>query len=177
MLWLWYADRASGGAAYVLLVASALTGIPYDHPAMGTLHRVSRAIHTPLSWTALAALAVHGVVGAFDVTQVLRLQVPTPSFGLRFLAAGTAVGVGGLGVTVVAALAFVDPKRFERPWRPRWIHALAYAGFGLSTVHTLAIGTDVVAWTTQIAAAVGALVLAALVARLVVSRRARGAGT
>lgn len=167
MLWLWYTDRITGAASYFLLVAAALTGIPYNHPPMGIVHRFARKIHTPLSTVAVIVLLGHSALGAYDAWLVETGDVPAPKYGLRFLAAGTALGLGATVLTIVATLAFADPKRFQRSWQPRTVHLFAYGGFAFATLHALAIGTDVAAWGLWVAVAIGVAVAALIAARII----------
>jgi len=157
MLWLWYADRTSGMLAYVVLVASAFTGIAYNATSFGWVHRLSRGIHTPVSWAALVTLLAHGGLGAVDTLLVVDGEAPAPNSGIPFLVAGVAVGLAALVVTIVATLAFLDPRRFERPWRPGVVHAFAYGGFAAATLHAVAVGTDIRTFAVDGLAAIGFL--------------------
>src|SRR2546422_410837 len=119
MMWVWVADRLSGGASYVSLAAAALSGVPYDHERMGWAHAAARRLHVPISWAAVAVLLAHAAFGTVDVALVASGEAPAPGYGIRFLVAAAGVGIGALVLTVIATLAFVDPRRFERPWKPR----------------------------------------------------------
>lgn len=170
MLALWYADRASAILAYVALVASAFTGIAYNAASFGALHLWSRKIHTPVSWVAVVLLLLHGALGTVDTLLVATGASPAPGYGTPFLVAGVALGGGALVLTVVATLAFVDPKRFERPWKPGLVHAFAYGGFAFATIHAAAVGTDVRDLAIQ-----GIAAIAFLLAMAVIFRRRKGA--
>lgn len=170
MLWLWYSDRSTGLLAYVLLVMATLTGIPFDAGLMGALNRFSRWSHTPLSWAAVGLVFAHGILGTIDASVVAGGQVPAPGYGIPFLLVGCLVGLGALVLILVATAAFADPKRFHRPWKPRLVHAFAYGGFGLATIHMAAVGTDIKDWGMQIAVAIGALVVLSLLLRVVMLR-------
>ena len=173
MLWLWYADRTSGLLAYLLLVASVFTGIAYNAQSFGAVHRLSRAVHNPLSWIAVALLVLHGGLGTVDTFLVGTGGSPTPGYGLPFLLAGVAVGVGALILVIVATLAFADPHRFERPWKPGLIHALAYGGFAFATLHAVAVGTDIRDFAVQGLSAIGILLaLTVLFRRRAIKRAA-----
>lgn len=165
MLWLWFADRATALLAYPALVLAAFTGIAHSAKSRGFLHRWARAYHTYVSLLAVLLVLAHGGLGAWDAYVVARGQVPEPSYGLAFFLAGTAIGIGALFLTVVATLAFLDAKRFTRPWSPRLVHAFAYAGFAFATVHAVAIGTDMRPFAAQFAAGVSAFLALAVVSR------------
>ena len=165
MLLLWYADRATGISAYMLLVVSVFTGIAYNAKAFGAVHRFAQATHTPLSWAAVALLLLHGGLGAVDALLVVNGSTPPPGYGLPFLVAGAAMGLGALILVVVATIAFVDPKRIERPWKPGVVHAFAYGGFAFATIHAAAVGTDVREFALQGIAAIGVLLALAVLFR------------
>lgn len=164
LLW-WYADRASAVLSYVVLVASVFTGIAYNASSFGFVHRWSRKIHTPVSWIAVVLLLVHGVLGTIDTVFVATGSSPAPGYGTPFLIAGAALGGGALVLTIVATLAFVDPKRFERPWKPGLVHAFAYGGFAFATIHAAAVGTDIRDFAVQGIAAIGFLLAITVIFR------------
>ncbi len=175
MEWVWFVDRGTALAAYPALLLAALTGVAAAVPAFGVLHRAAKRHHTAVSVLSGILLLLHAGFGAADTVIVATGRAPVPGYGLAFLLAGAAVGVGAFVVLLVATLAFLDPRRFERPWSPRLVHAFAYAGFALATVHAVAIGTDVGWWLAQAAAAfLGVLAVLAL-GRLIPARRARPA--
>ncbi|WP_148416810.1 hypothetical protein [Haloferax sp. KTX1] len=142
MALVWYLDRALALVSYPALYLAVLTGILYNAEAFGPLRDAARRIHVEASVFAMMLVLAHGVVGLADVWTVLDGAAPVPDYGLPYLLAGSAVGVGALVVLVVAVLGFLDPRRFARPWSPRVVHAFAYAGFGFATVHAAAVGTD-----------------------------------
>lgn len=172
MGWLWLADRGSGVAAYVALVASAFTGIAYGAQSWGPVYRWARAVHNGVSYTTVGLLLLHAGLGAVDTLLVTGGQSPAPGYGTPFLLAGVAVGLGALVLTLVATLAFADPKRFERPWKPGLVHALAYGGFAFATLHAAAVGTDVRDVAVQLVAAVGFLLAATVLFRRRSARKA-----
>ncbi len=173
MQWLWYADRGSGLLSYPLLLLAALTGIAAAVPAFGPLHWAAKRHHTAVSVLVAFVLFLHAGLGVADTIVVATGGAPMPGYGLGFLVAGAAVGLGAFVVLVVATLAFLDPRRFERPWSPRLVHAFAYAGFALATVHAAAIGTDVAWWMGQVAAAALGLLAVLALARLIPHGQAR----
>jgi len=143
-LLVWYLDRAAGLVAYPTLYLAALTGVLFNARQFPTARAVARGVHYELAALAVVTMVIHGAVGLLDTWYVVDGQAPAPPFGVPYLVAGVAVGIGALFVLVVAVLGFVDPRRFERPWSPQVVHAFAYLGFGFATVHVAAVGTDVV---------------------------------
>ncbi|MFA5943856.1 MAG: hypothetical protein WC876_05245 [Candidatus Thermoplasmatota archaeon] len=173
MEWVWYVDRGTALVSYPVLLLAAFTGIAAAVPAFGPLHRAAKKHHTAVSVLSALVLFLHAGFGVADTLIVATGNAPVPGYGIGFLIAGAAVGVGAFIILIVATLAFLDPRRFERPWSPRVVHAFAYAGFALATIHAAAIGTDVDWWMAQVAAAALGLLAVLALARLVPSRRAR----
>lgn len=166
-MWLWYLDRGSALAAYVLLWLAAITGVLHGARGFGGLHEAARKAHVSVSVLASAALLLHVAVGFYDASLVVAGSVPHPPYSDAHFAMGLVVGVGALMLIVTSVLGFVDAKRFERPWDPRTVHAFAYGGFAFATVHAVAIGTDVVglAFPALIAASIFLVYLLVLRAR------------
>lgn len=141
-MWLWYLDRGSGIVAYAALWLAAFAGILYNARGFGAFHRAAKVLHIPASILALVTLALHALVGTIDAWLVFSGSVPHPAFSDMHLTLGALIGAAALLLIVTATLGFLDAKRFQRPWDPRTVHLLAYAGFGFATIHAVAIGTD-----------------------------------
>lgn len=141
----WVLDRATGLVAYPLLWLAVVSGVFYSRKArsFGRLHRVARDWHVEVAVLATAVTLVHGLLGLVDAAKYLSGVVPDPAYPTPYFAAGVVVGTGSFLLVVVAALGFLDARRFAPPWDARAVHAFAYLGFGLGTVHAVAIGTDV----------------------------------
>jgi len=140
---IWYLDRATAIVAYPALYAAVVSGVLFNTPAFGVLHRVARKHHITVSMFATIMLLVHGILGVVDSWLVVSGQVPAPSYSLTYFIAGSLVGVTALCIIIVAVMGFLDPRRFTRPWTPRVVHAFAYGGYVFATIHTAAIGSDV----------------------------------
>lgn len=143
MMWLWYLDRGSALAAYVFLWLAVITGVLFNARGFGALHDAAKKAHVSTSVLACAALLTHVGVGTYDAMLVVAGQVPHPAYSDAYFASGLVVGAGALLLVVTAVLGFLDAKRFPRPWDPRTVHTLAYAGFAFATLHAVALGTDV----------------------------------
>ncbi|MFB6107347.1 MAG: hypothetical protein ABEJ82_00715 [Haloplanus sp.] len=143
MALLWYLDRASGLLAYATLYVAVLTGVFYTGEEFGALTRLARRYHVRLALLSTLLFLFHAVVGFADAGLVVTGRVPAPRYPTWYFVVGTAVGGEALLLLVVAVLGFLDARRFDRPWTPRVVHALAYGGYAFATVHLFAIGSDV----------------------------------
>lgn len=142
MPWLWYLDRASGLLAYATLYLAVVSGVFYPTAAFGVVTRLARRYHVRIAVLSTLLFLFHAGVGIVDAGLVVTGRVPAPRYPLWYFVVGVVVGAEGLLLLVVAILGFVDAKRFERPWTPRVVHALAYGGYAFATVHLMAIGSD-----------------------------------
>jgi|GEM_PF-309383 len=140
----WYLDRGAALVAYAGLYLAVLTGVLYNTESFGMFHEAARRVHIEVSVFAVIVTLGHAAIGLLDTFMVVDGQVPPPSYSVPYMLGGVVVGVGGLLLTIVAVLGFLDARRFERPWTPRLVHAFAYGGFAFGTIHAAAIGTDVV---------------------------------
>lgn len=143
-MWLWYLDRGTALVSFASLWFAVLTGIAYNARNFGALHRAARAIHVPASVVASVTILLHVAFGLADAGLVVLRLVPHPAYSDGYFMMGLLVGVGALILIVTSVLAFVDAKRFQRPWDPRLVHSFAYGGFAFSALHAAAVGTDVV---------------------------------
>lgn len=170
---LWLLDRATALISYGALFLATVTGILYSPRTakrFGIAHRAALKVHVPIAVFALMMMLVHGVLGSLDTWKVYTGASPAPKFGVTYLLIGVAVGVIALGLVIVAALGFMDPRRFSRPWTPRLVHALAYSGFGFATVHVVAVGTDITGYVQSAVFAAAAFVVYVLVMKLLVNK-------
>lgn len=171
---IWLLDRATGLVAYPALYLATVTGIFYGEPTFGPLTKLARRVHVDIAVFALIVTLAHGVLGVLDTWLVVAGQAPEPSYGTTFLVVGAAVGVGAMLLVIVAALGFLDPTRFARPWGPRVVHGFAYAGYVFATVHAAAIGTDVLGLLKPVIVPATAFVLYLLVLRVLATHGALG---
>lgn len=142
---LWYLDRGTALVALLTLYLAVVTGILSNARAFGLLHDAAAEVHVPVSVLATVMTIAHGILGTADAWMVWSGSVPSPPIPMWYFLGGVGVGLGGLLLIVVAVLGFLDPRRFERPWNPRVVHAFAYGGFGFATLHATAVGTDMTA--------------------------------
>ena len=171
----WYAARAAGVAAYVLLTAVVALGLALSSRQPG--RRWPR-------WPMFAVEDVHRVggllVGAFIAIHVATVAVDSYlPFSLRQLVVPLASGYRpiwtGLGIAaaeLLAALAVTNHYRRRLPYR--WWRAAHYANFAVwiaATLHGIGSGTDRNApWMVAVYAAGSALVGSLTVWRIAARR-------
>lgn len=155
---IWLLDRSTAIVAYSLLYVAVLTGVFYNTPGFGDLYTAARRVHIPVSVLATIMMLSHALVGLVDAWLIVSGSSPAPSYPIEYFIAGVVVGGGALLLIAVAVLGFIDRPRF-RGYDPRVIHWFAYAGFGFSTLHALAIGSDMTSYVrTWVVGAVAFLV-------------------
>jgi len=160
---LWYADRGSAIVLYPALWAAVVTGAARRVEAAPGLRDLSRRYHVHVSVFAVVLGLLHGVLGTLDTVVIFDGGAPMPAYGPVVLLGGVAVGLLGAALTGVAVLGFLDPRRFDRPVV---VHALAYLGFAVGTLHALAVGTDVTRLVVQGVSGSLVLVFVVLLVRL-----------
>ena len=164
----WYAARAGGMLAYLLLSASVAVGLLMSGRAR--LQRWPRFaledVHRFLGILAGTFIVIHG--GALLLDHVVPFSLG------RLLVPGTAsyrplaVALGVVAAELLAALAVTNHYRKRLPhklWRR--LHMLNFAVWGLALVHGLSAGTDTfTTWALVLYAGSAWLVLALLVHRI-----------
>ena len=140
---LWYATRASGLVALLLLTLTVILGI------LGSLRAATRswqrfavaAIHRNVSLLTLAFLAVHIVSSVIDTF----VEIDWPDAIIPFGSAYRPVwlGLGTTAFDLLVALvgsSLLRPRINPRLWRA--VHWASYALWPLAAVHSLGTGTD-----------------------------------
>jgi sulfoxide reductase heme-binding subunit YedZ len=164
----WYAARAGGILAYLLLSASVAVGL-----LMSSRARLQR-------WPRFALEDVHGFLGILAGTFIvihgsaLLLDHVVPFSLGRLLVPGAAsyrplaVALGVVAAELLAALAVTNHYRkhlSHNLWRR--LHMLNFAVWGLALVHGLTAGTDAsTTWALLLYAGSAWLVLALLIHRI-----------
>lgn len=162
---LWYLDRGSALVAYGALWLAAMTGVFHNARDMGALHRAARALHTPASVLASAAVLGHVALGTIDSALLLLGVVPHPSYSDAWFLGGVVIGIASLLLLVTAVLGFLDARSFPRPWDARTVHLFAYGGFAFASLHAIALGSDVAAWAVSAVVAASLFLVVALALR------------
>jgi predicted ferric reductase len=139
----WYAIRASGLVAYLLLTASTVWGIMLTSKVVKEWvpAAVALDLHNYLSWTAVGITVLHAVlllVTSFYDYSVLNLLIP---FTGPYDPFWVGLGIISLYLMVLTSITFYMIKRIGMKTF-RLIHYLTYVGFVLGLLHSLMSGTD-----------------------------------
>jgi sulfoxide reductase heme-binding subunit YedZ len=173
---LWYATRATGIAALLLLTATMLLGILTAGRAKSSLPAFVRAdLHRRVSVMTVVFLAIHVLTSMLDTyvhINWITIVVPfTSSYHTIWLALGT------IGVDLFLAVAISSALRSHisaRAWRT--FHWLAYLSWPDAIAHTLGMGTDrALPWVLALVATSIASVVGATAWRIVDTQRSRSA--
>jgi methionine sulfoxide reductase heme-binding subunit len=172
---LWYATRASGIMALILLTLTMVLGLTTTTRARARNWPgfVQQEMHRRISMIAVVFLGIHVVTSVLD-TYVnigwVAIVIPFTSAYGRFW-----VGVGAVALDLMMAVFVTSLLRARmRPGTWRALHWLAYLSWPIALAHTFGMGTDArEGWVIILGVACVALVGAAVAWRLrVVSRQA-----
>jgi methionine sulfoxide reductase heme-binding subunit len=173
---IWYIARGAGLAALLLLTISTCIGAvmtgrgkPASRVVVQYLHRVTASL-------GLGALVLHVSTILADSYAHVGWKAAIIPFTSAYRP--TWVGLGTLAIytfVLVAALGFAR-GRFAASQRAaaiwRWLHSLAYVGWGMAMLHGLNSGTDSsVGWVRWLYVACGAGVLASVAVRFGFAKR------
>jgi sulfoxide reductase heme-binding subunit YedZ len=140
---LWYAGRAGGTIALILLTATVVLGITVAGQA--TPRRIGRfelgRLHRDLAVLSLAFLALHVVTVIADPFTHLSWSAAFVPFGASYRPLW--LGLGAVAVDLLLAVAVTSALRL-RLGRRRWkaVHWFAYAAWPFGLVHAIGSGTD-----------------------------------
>ncbi len=165
---MWYATRASGYTAIILLSASVVLGVL-------TSSRESRR-----DWPRFVVQSLHRnvslLVGLFLIIHILT-SILDPFARLNFLDAFVPfvasyrplwLGLGVVGFELLIAITATSLVRHRLGWRTwRGVHLFAYASWPIGVIHGLGTGSDTKSlWALLLVGVCVAAVVAALVWRL-----------
>ena len=171
---LWYATRATGIAALVLLSGTVILGVLTSGRARSSLPGFARVeLHKRLSLLAIVFLAIHVLTAVLDSYVDIGWAAIAVPFTSHYDRLYTALGTLGLDLLLAVAISSAL-RRFipARLWRG--LHWLAYLSWPDAVAHTLGMGTDTrLDWMLGLVAANVAAVVAAVCWRVVVATRAR----
>lgn len=175
---LWYATRATGIVALVLLTATFVLGV-LTSQRVGTLRWPRFAIqdlHRRLSLLSVVFVGLHiatTVVDGYAPIGWLSSVVPFTSPYRRLW-----LGLGTVAVDMLLAVGLTSLLRGRlAPATWRAFHWLAYVSWPVAVVHTLGMGTDArLTWVLGLVGLCTASVVAAVTWRMVTWRAVRWRG-
>ncbi len=160
---LWYATRATGLVALVLLTTTTLFGILTANRAVSARWPgfSVQDLHRRISVTTMAFLACHILTSVIDTYVHIgwaAVVVPFASSYKRLW-----VGLGSIGIDLLIAVAFTSHLRHKmRPRTWKAVHWLAYLSWPVALSHAFGMGTDMgQRWVTFLSVACIAAVVGA----------------
>ena len=166
--WFWYATRASGLMALVLLTLTMVLGMTTTTRARARNWPgfAQQELHRRISMIAVVFLGIHVLTSVLDTfvnISWLAVVVPFASSYGHFW-----VGVGAIALDLMIAVFVTSLLRTRmRPGTWRAVHWLAYFSWPIALAHTFGMGTDAgEGWVIVLGVACIAAVGAALVWRL-----------
>jgi methionine sulfoxide reductase heme-binding subunit len=168
---LWYATRATGLVALVLLTASMALGllasVRFQRPAWPRF--VTQGLHRNLALLALGFTAVHVLTTVLDSF----VSIPLQDAFIPFISSYRPiwVGLGAIALDLMLALIITSLLRARmglRSWRV--VHWAAYLCWPVAVLHGLGTGTDTpVRWVLALTAACVVVVAGLTIWRLAVA--------
>lgn len=160
---LWYASRATGVMALVLLTVVVLLGITVNrHGRLPGLPRfATTSLHRSMSLLAVAFIAVHVVTAIADPYVSIGIAAAVIPFTSPYEPLW--LGLGAISFDMIVALVITSLAR-ARIGRKTWraVHWLAYACWPVALAHSLGSSTDMQAgWLLIMAICCAGAVLAA----------------
>ena len=160
---LWYASRATGVVALVLLTVVVLLGILVSRRRRlpGLPRFATTSLHRSLSLLAVAFIAVHVVTAIADPYVIIGITAAVIPFSSPYKPLW--LGLGAISLDIIVALIVTSLARARigrRTWRA--VHWLAYACWPVALLHSIGSSTDLQAgWLLALAVGCTAAVLAA----------------
>jgi predicted ferric reductase len=140
---LWYASRATGVVALVLLTVVVVLGILVNRrgrlpglPRFGTTN-----LHRNMSLLAVAFLAVHVTSAIADPYVTIGIAAAVVPFTAAYKAFW--IGLGAVSLDIIVALIITSMARGRigrRTWRA--VHWLAYASWPIALIHSIGSSND-----------------------------------
>ncbi|MGO8958140.1 MAG: ferric reductase-like transmembrane domain-containing protein [Streptosporangiaceae bacterium] len=140
---LWYASRATGIVALLLLTAVVLLGIMVNRRRRlpGMPRFATTGLHRSLSLLAVAFVAVHVVTAVLDPYVTIGWAAAIIPFASPYKALW--LGLGAVSFDIMAALIITSLARARvgrRTWRA--VHWLAYGCWPIALAHGIGSSTD-----------------------------------
>ena len=140
---LWYASRATGVVALVLLTAVVVLGILVSRRGRlpGLPRFATTSLHRSMSLLAVAFIAVHVITAIADPYVTIGLVATVVPFTSAYKALW--IGLGAVSLDIIIALIVTSLARARigrRTWRA--VHWLAYASWPVALAHSLGSSND-----------------------------------
>jgi predicted ferric reductase len=140
---LWYASRATGVVALVLLTVVVVLGILVNRRGRlpGLPRFATTSLHRSMSLLAVAFVAVHVITAIADPYVTIGIVAAVVPFTSAYKALW--IGLGAVSLDMIIALIVTSLARARigrRTWRA--VHWLAYASWPVALAHGLGSGTD-----------------------------------
>jgi DMSO/TMAO reductase YedYZ heme-binding membrane subunit len=176
---LWYATRASGLMALVLLTLTMVLGITTSTRARARNWPgfAQQEMHRRISILSVVFLGIHVLTSVMDTFVNISWAAIVIPFTSKY--SGFWVGVGTVALDLMIAV-FVTSLLRERMRPATWraVHWLAYLSWPVALAHTFGMGTDAgEGWVIILGVVCGLSVVAALGWRLRASSRQASART
>jgi len=139
----WYAVRALGFLAYLVLAASVLYGLLLSTKILDAIaHRpVSFALHKDLSIVGLVLAALHGAILIADHSFNFTPRAILVPFASPYSPVGVGIGQLTFYASAVILLSFYVRRRIgQRTWR--LLHYVTFLSFAGASYHGIASGSD-----------------------------------
>ncbi len=164
----WYASRATGIVALVLLTAVLVLGILVNR--QGRLPGLPRFavtdIHRNLSLLSVAFIAIHVLTAVLDTFVHIRLLSAVIPFASGYERLWLGLGAVSLDIMLAMIVTSLLRGRMNRLlWRA--VHLLAYASWPVAFAHSIGSSTDLQhGWMLDLAIGCAMIVAAAVIWRL-----------
>jgi predicted ferric reductase len=176
---LWYATRASGLMALVLLTLTMVLGITTSTRARARNWPgfAQQEMHRRISILSVVFLGIHVLTSVMDTFVNISWAAIVVPFTSKY--SGFWVGVGTVALDLMIAVFVTSLLRARmRPATWRAVHWLAYLSWPVALAHTFGMGTDAgEGWVIVLGVLCGLSVVAALCWRLRASSRQASART
>jgi methionine sulfoxide reductase heme-binding subunit len=176
---LWYATRASGIVALVLLTATMVLGLATTNRvrARNWPGYAQQEIHRRISLMALVFLGIHVLTSVLDTFVDISWATILVPFTSSYDRVWVGVGTISLDLMVAVIVSSILRARMKpRTWRA--LHWLSYLCWPVALAHTFGMGTDSrEGWVIALGALCVVSVAVAGVWRIWVARRVQQIGT
>ena len=139
----WYLTRSTGTVAYLLLSGATVWGLLLSSKIVKETvpAALALAMHSVMSWLAVALAGFHGFVLLFDNYYAYRLADLVVPFVGPYRPGWVGLGVVGFYLVLLASASF-SWRRWLGSKRWRLLHYTTFVAYALVTVHGLMAGTD-----------------------------------